>query len=85
MGYIALTAVRGDDYESAALRPFKLRVGIITADGGFQCVYGRVAGDKYRLRLFPLAEKVLPGKLSGREIILRNYADRLTVELLRIG
>ena len=80
-----LTAVRRDEYESGALRPLELGVGIALAHGGAQGVDAGVAGDPDLGLWLALVEKVLPARLRGGEVVLAHDVYRLAVELLGPG
>lgn len=80
-----LAAVRRDEYESGALRPLELGVGIALAHGGAQGVDAGVAGDPDLGLWLALVEKVLPARLRGSEVVLAHDVYRLAVELLGPG
>ena len=78
-------AVRRDENEPLPRRPYKLRMGIIGADGRFQRVDDRVAGHVDRAGIAPLGEKIFLCLLRGGEVIAADDRHRLPVEFLGIG
>lgn len=78
-----LAAVRRDEDEARALRPFELGVRVALAHGGAQGVDSGIAGDPDLGLGLALAEQVLFAGLRRGEVVLTHDVDGLAVELLR--
>lgn len=77
-------AMRCDEDKFTVTNPVKLRVGIVFLNGMLHCIDDSVARNIDIVWVFPFSLQMICSELRRSKIILRNNANRLTIEFLRI-
>ena len=79
------TAVRGDEDQTGTFCPFEFGMGVVSADGGFECIDRGVAGHVNGGRIAAFLQEIVLRQFRRSKIEAGDDADRLTVEFFRVG